>query len=101
MCRLAREIQKNIMVTAEKCHRISRAPSRNESEGLPAAVANMTLEIMENKSNGIKWRKENLCKSCESLTATAVVAIEINPPRFRASTTHASWNDIKNIFFVA
>lgn len=90
MCRLTRESQKSIMVTAEKRHHISRAPSRNESEGLPAAVANITLEIMENKSNGIKWRKENLCKSCEK-----AVAIEINPPRFRASTTHASWNDMK------
>lgn len=53
MCRLAREIHKNIMVTAEKCHRISRAPSRNESEGLPAAVANITLEIILKKQ--MKW----------------------------------------------
>lgn len=47
-----------ILKTAGKCSCISKPLSRNKADGLPQAVANIVLEIMENcqteVSNGEK-----------------------------------------------
>lgn len=49
-------------------------------EMLPEAVANITLEIMENTQTQVSNREINLCKSSESLMiASAVVAMENLP----------------------
>lgn len=67
---------------------LSRAEMK-KGGGLPDAVANFMLEIMENsqteRSNGEKLQP-NLCESGDSsVTAGAVVAIKINLPKCRTS----------------
>lgn len=61
---------------AEKCSRILRRPKKNEVEGLPAAVENITIKNMENPqtevSKGKPLRKrsqfdDSECKCCNGL----------------------------------
>lgn len=46
--------------TAVKCSRILRHPNKNEVEELPAAVANITLKIMENSQTEVSNGEEKL-----------------------------------------
>lgn len=53
-------------------------PSRNEGEGLPQAVANITLEIIKNSQT-----EGSSSNSLMTASTVVVVAIEINLPKFK------------------
>lgn len=67
------------MERAEKYSCISRPPSRNDGEGLPEAVASITLLITENTHIEVSDEDDSLMR------ASTVAAVEINMPSFGTS----------------
>lgn len=72
--------------TAAKCSCISRPLSGNERRGLPGAVANILLKIMENCQTEVSNGEKSVKSNDSSMTASAVVALEIKRLKFRTST---------------